>query len=270
MLIAYRDAVANSTLQASGFGNTAAPIDNIKDRRLAKIARATSTGPLFIESYFDGLYDIKIIAILAHNIPAGANVEFALIDYDSNVLFTETYTNLWAPPINSLFPRHTYFIMTAVVEDVASLNISISNQGSTLVEIGRLWLSNAFAPVGKAASAGFTVNTMDDTTVNKSEGQQVYVDYRSRYRRMSVSIPYMEESEAIGVEAGTTVNLQDVAFEVGRGGEVIVIPTQSSNQAIHKFGVYGHFAEAPGVELRDINSEMGRLYSSSFDVVEDL
>ena len=131
-----------------------------------------------------------------------------------------------------------------------------------------MWAGPYWEPSGKTARRDFRMQTRDDSVPHKSIGQQVYVDYRPRYRQLTCTIPVLEEDEAIGTEDGLTQNLQDTSFAVGRGGEVIVVPSQENNQLIHKFGVAGRFLEPP--EVRLIEEAHDRHYTTTFDVVEDL
>jgi hypothetical protein len=179
----------------------------------------------------------------------------------------------WLPPVGSSFPSNAYIVFDRNYTNITRVVFTLFRVSLAPISIGmsfgRLWAGPYWTPVHKTSQRDFNMQTRDDSVVTKSIGQQVYVDYKPRYRQLTCSIPAMTEAEAIGTDDGETPNLQDIAFEVGRGGEVIVIPTQSSAQAIHKFGVYGHFVDPPPVRLLDANKR-GRIWTTTFDTVEDL
>ena len=283
MLIAYRDYVKDATATEATWNSVAgAPLTNVQDRRLAvKAINDLEAGNFII--FFDEPVTIQFVAILAHNLTQTGWFQVSLRDAFSSPLYDDIFQGdpgtmqpfepLWIPPVDSQFPRNSYVIFPVPVSGVRQIFFHISTgqvgeSGMPPVEIGRVWAGPAWQPEGGTARRNFRPKTCDDSVLHKSIGQQAYADTKPRYRQLTCSIPDLSEAEAIGTEDGDTQNLQDIGFEVGRAGEVIVIPAQHSNQAIHKLGLFGHFLEAPYPEL--IEEASGHHYSATFDVVEDL
>lgn len=269
MLIAYRDFVEESTVTNFDTGYApGAPLQNVKDRRLGVIARKADTFGIGITCTFAEDKEIGICAILGHNFSSATTVDFTLKNSLGATIHTEYAISLL--PYNlGAFPRHLFAILPQTYTGVRSIEIATSSF-SIVPQMGRIWAGPVWTPQGKTTRADFAMATIDPSIVNTSVGGQVYVDYAARYRQLSCGIPFMIESEAIGTDDGLTTNLQDIVADVGRGGAIIVIPSTSTPQVIHKFGLYGHFNEPPTLTLADINQSMGRLYASSFDLVEDL
>lgn len=267
MLIAYRDAVQSGTISSSGW-TTGGPVTNLQNRRLGVPAvRADDLG-FIVDTTFDADYTVGAIALLAHTLNTGTTMDIVLRNSSNTIIFTDTVSNLWAPPAGSQFPRHLLHVLSSAVSSVRRMVLAVS--GITAAgRIGRLWAGPIWRPTYQTAFGDFEMRTMDDSTLNRTQGQQNYADFRARWRQLHASIPALTEAEAIGTEDGTTTNLQDIGFELGRASPAIVIPSEASNHLTHKFGLYGCFAEPPPVLLLDRNAS-GRLYSTTFDVNEEL
>lgn len=269
MLIGYRDYIKDATLsEFSGFGDFNGTLDNAKDRRLA-VPAIYSQDEFIVEAQWAEDVSIGMFAILAHNFAAVGSFFAEFRDAGSNLIGSSSNNTIFSPPAESQFPRNAIVILPAQVDGVRSMRIGCDTSISPS-QFGRLWAGPVWQPEARTAHRDFHMHTRDDSVVKRSIGQQVYVDYKPRYRQLTCAIPYLTEAEAIGTEDGETQNLQDISFEVGRGGEVIVIPSQSSAQVIHKFSVYGHFLEPPVVHYLDANRQKGRLFTTEFDVVETL
>lgn len=282
MLVAWRDYVKDATLTllASTAFSAGAPIENLKDRRLGLPAVGTSTVGMnsFVnfKVEFDDEKTLRLIAFLAHNM----GVEFVssgleIVGYNAmDVAQFEIHLagDMWLPPADSQFPRNLFIDLG---QDYDSIKYFVVQYFDATTDedyrwiCGRLWAGPIFTPTYRTSHNDFTMSTLDDSVLNKSQGQQAYADYRPRFRGLHVAT-VLTEDEAIGTEDGLTPNLQDIGFECGKAGEVIVIPSVASNHLIHKYGVYGHFDEPPAINLRDTNKRLGRLYTTEFDVIEDL
>lgn len=273
MIIAYRDYVQAATLTSpiDTSWQANAPLSNAQDRRLSVKAIRSVTGGFTLRATFVTGVEVGLIAILNHNFTSSGLVSVSILDPSNNNLYTALLLPVWYPPSTSHFPRNMFIVLPENITNVGRVELTIFSPGlgSSYGELGRFWAGPYFNPSYKAAHADFEIMARDDSVVSRSIGQQTYVDYRSRYRQLHCTIPAIAENDAIGIEAGTQPNMQDIAFEVGRGGEVIVIPSTANNQIIHKMGIYGHFLEPPSLRLATTNTS-GRIYTSTFDVVEDL
>lgn len=275
MLIAWRDYIQDAELRpldTSTDFDDSAPLSNAQDRRLALVARRSGTGPVQVEAEFAEDKTIEFFALLGHNLPGILTFALTFFDNANNVITFHAESAIWVPPTGSQFPRHSYIVLPQAVSGVRTLRFEATDPSLSFAEpaqFGRMWAGPVWRPSGKTSDRNFNLQTRDDSVVSRSIGSQVYVDYKPRYRQLTCGIPKMTEAEAIGTDDGLTPNLQDIAFQVGRGGEVIVIPTQTSNQAIHKMGVYGIFLDPPTVNFIGAN-KAGRIFSTDFDVIETL
>lgn len=274
MLIAWRDYIARAALTADQTFESSAPLENCQDRRLAVVARCTSAvTSLQITATLTEDATVGLLAVLAHNFAETLQFSIILKDSLGNVITTSgggEFPDMWVPPVDSEFPRNNFRLLDQNYSGVRTIIIGFTDISGLdpAPEFGRLWAGPVWKPAGKTARRNFRVQTRDQSVVERSVGSQTYVDYRPRYRQLTCTIPKLSEAEAIGTEDGETPNLQDIGFEVGIGGEIIVIPTQSSNQAVHKLGIFGTFVEPPPVDF--IPEASGRKYETTFDVMESL
>src|SRR5881396_990445 len=99
--------------------------------------------------------------------PAGRNVGEA--HSRPNCIGTEP------PPVNIL----------NFISGVHKIKFSMfTGGGSVPIQFGRLWASPTLRPAGSTTFSQFEVMTKDDTIVNRSIGQQTYVDYKGRFRQL--------------------------------------------------------------------------------------
>lgn len=286
MLIGYRDYIQSATVTApAGAGNAffdaEAPVTNLQDRRLAVRANSSNFTAGFgffttvqVRASWDDAVPVRLVAMLGHGMHTTVAGNVLIRGYDGangsgSMILEWNLVAPWQPPANSQFSRNM-FIDLGASYNLKSLDFfyqgSLGDNDAGWFA-GRWWAGPIWTPAIGTARRDFRIQTRDDSIVTRSNGGQVYVDYKARYRQLTCTLPGMTEAEAIGTDDGETQNLQDISFECGRGGEVIVLPNQSSNQVIHKFGIYGHFFEPPSVDL--IVEASGRKYSSTFDVIED-
>lgn len=283
MIIGYKDVVTNSVLSditGSGSFEPGAPLENAKDRRLMVLARRANLGSVLIRSVFTQDETIGIVSILGHNFPPGTNLGITLQDSGGS-LIADSGTVLLPQYVGDYnFPRHYYYIFQQNYTGVRRVIFNIHGVPiySIYPEIGRLWAGPYFSPARTTSVSDFEMQCRDNSVVNTSNGGQAYSDYRGRYRQLNCSLNGLTEIEAIGDFMGLEAppNIQDIAFYVGRAGNVIIIPVTTNNssgqsfQVIHKFGVYGHFLEPPSLRLLSARSDRERFYTTSLQVIEEL
>lgn len=289
MLIAWRDYVADSTFtEITGSWSAGAPLDNVKLRQLGITAVASDNLKRSFKSTFDLTKrvtdtdgaQVGLVSILNHNLPFEHAVAITLLDTGASPIIAVPPALYWIPLISE-FPKNIHFVVGSLgagdnIPGVGGIQLDFyptpdpdgqfGDPTPYPLQIGRVWAGPVFAPTYKTMRSDFTLDVIDDSVINRSMGQQVYADYKPRYRRLNVST-ILTETEAIGTEDGRTISLEDISFEVGRAGEVIVLPSISSNQVMHKFGVYGHFDTPPSLVLTEVKGT--RHYSASFAVIED-
>lgn len=69
--------------------------------------------------------------------------------------------------------------------------------GTTIIELGRLWIGNAFRPAGGVSDVSFGI--YDPSQLTMSRDNQAYPSYFNRAKTMSMSFPVLTELEALGV-----------------------------------------------------------------------
>lgn len=290
MKIGYRDYIQDALLGDSGdlFLDAGAPLDNLKDRQLASVARSThqwvnssSDSFAFQVDLVESKSDIQILALLGHNFPGTIQLGVTFYDASESVITFIDVPVIWVPPVDSQFPRNTIVILDTPPANVRYMAVgALVSPGVTLDEAiypqaGRFWAGPVWSPTAVPGTGrrAFRIQTRDDSVLDKSDGQQAYADIKPRFRQLTCTLPWLTEAEAIGTEDGETQNLQDIAFEVGKALPIIVIPDERNNQLIHKFGIYGTFADPPSVDLIEDSAgteETGLAYSTQFDVIEEL
>lgn len=78
------------------------------------------------------------------------------------------------------------------------LEITVApDTGTTIIDLGRFWLGNAFRPVGGVADVSF--NMYDPSQLVLSRDNQGYPTYFNRARQMSFKFPVLTELEALGI-----------------------------------------------------------------------
>lgn len=283
MYIGYRDYVSSSALTditGSGGFEVGAPLENIKDRRLAVKARRTSIAGFSIRSVFTQKARIGMISILGHHLTSGgATISAELYSASSGgtlIASTGTITlGLVSDGYN--FPVHNHIILNQNYTGVGRIEVTIGGTINSVPELGRLWAGPYFQPLRTTTVSDFEVQCRDSSTLNTSIGNQSYADYRGRYRHINCTLTSLSELEAIGNSTVPgTPNIQDIAFYAGRAGNVIVLPVTTPNssgssfQVIHKFGVYGHFVEPPTLRYLSSDGSYNRFYTTTFQVAEEL
>lgn len=279
LVIAYRDYVQDATIThtspSPGDFLPNMPASNAQTRQLeVKAGFLTSfvsgvMGPVNIA--FAEPVTIGIVAILAHDFQGIASVRVQLSG--SNGSYDETL-NPWVPPADSQFPRHLIVVLDKNYEDVSQVIITVTTTGgSQTYTFGRIWAGPVWSPATGTGRREFWPRTVDHGVKDRSDGMQAYADAKPRTRVLTCVLPHLTEAEAFGTEDGTAQNLQDIGFEVGSTDPVIVIPTQRSNQLVHRMGCYGTFTEPPSPKLIEDSSgteETGLAYTAQFDVEEEL
>ena len=170
----------------------------------------------------------------------------------------------WVPPNDQLEP-HT-FVELVRQYDVVAIAVLVDYTAVTdfsYVDIGRLWLGSLWElPDGIDAKWEQTIQ--DDGSIIRSRGQQGFAETRQRYRVLDVNMGKIKEVDAFGDANDLTYpNLQDMYWQVGTTGDMIILPRTNSDHMIHKVGMYGHIDKST-----PIKHQAGEYYRSGFRVRE--
>lgn len=243
ILIGYQNRCDEGAL-SGGNWLAAAPLTNLQDRRISRVAR--SNGVATAATRFDIDLGkprlISVLALVVHNISVTGSVRiqgadnagFVSPQHDSGwrqvwpygmipaelleweddnfwlgTLTEEARAGYQSPYIWRVQPPVSCRYWRVLIDDTANPN--------GYVQIGRLFLSHAWSPsvgnYGLGASLGFE----DPTQVDQSLGGAEYFDARQSYRVFRFDLPVLTAAEAYE----RALEMQRL---VGVSGEVLVLP----------------------------------------------
>jgi hypothetical protein len=283
-LIAYRDLVSlnTTTLSSPQSWVTTLPLSNVKDSKLAKLARSSTTG-FSLRCEFGSLRAIRFAALLGFNLASGHQVRCRLMA-GTTVLATKLIDG-FAGFVNPRvpLPRHYYAQFANVVEcsavefDLIGAGTPLFDQpngttASTGAEVGRFWAGDAwvFDGVTTGIQTNWAPTVIDDGQTKISQGGQKYHERRRRRRRLDISFLNMSKLSLLGA-AGEILgggelyfqpHLAELLMAAGTTSDLIVLPRDTTLEK-YKVGLYGSLADVSGP-----THQKGDLYNCSFKVIE--
>lgn len=261
--ISSRNFIDAATTSLSG-GSWAAPLSNLKNRRLSATARSTDGNPT------STLIDIDLGAN-----PEPANI-FAIIRpnwtslqdawrltagtsrgssnrYDSGwqTGFPRVYTladrpfeteNWWFGALSSweleAYPKDVMWPLPSMIT-ARWWRLEIDMQAAPYVEIGRLWLGQSWRPMRNMDRDRLQYEDLSET--QQSLGGVQFFDVRPKRRVYSFSLPNLTEEEGYG-------DALDLQRRVGITGDVIVLPDADDTVRGHKRNFYGRLRQLDALE----------------------
>lgn len=250
-LIAYRNLADQASL--SGAALPGFPPTNLQTRQLDTVWRAHTAGATQITVDLGSAQTVSMVALLAINSGARSASDLT-VEYSSNgstwsTAVASVPSDAGAPdlprgliarvraqgsnPLSKLTTR--YLRITASWATIGNANYR---------EAGRLWVGNSI-DVPEGCDAGWSLSNHDYGTLDRSAGQQVYADRRTRVRVLNVSMTGIDTSIAYGFAESATVaanvpSLDDLINYAGSTGEVIVAPRADAPLWLRRTGIYGH------------------------------
>ena len=223
ILIGYGNYIDSATL-SSGTWASAYPQSNLKDRRLALVARTTiaSTAAATIAVDLGSAKPVRAIGVINHNLGsaatirvlAGATSGFATPTYNSGTV--PVWTAPTAGDLAQPRPTVTVGLPTTQTQRYWRVEITDNSNPAGFIQLGRLFIGNAFQPsinMQVGARMGFETDTMIEKSLSGAE----YFNVRPTRRTLSFALPDLPHNEAFGPAA-------EISRISGIHGEVLVIP----------------------------------------------
>jgi len=182
MRIAYDNLILAATAPTAVTEDSAYPVTNVQNQRLAKVWRSTSTTGQTIVCDIGSAQDVNTVAILGHNFTSSATLEI-----QANT------ANTWVTPgwstaltcnegviLKFLAASQTYQYWRYTIED--------STQTDAYVEVGLLWLGT-YLTIDPSSLLNFTVTKKRSDTVVYGRDRQKYATEGVGWRSFDLSFP---------------------------------------------------------------------------------
>lgn len=238
IIVGFNNLADNSTLSGGSWVATL-PLNNLKDRRLYKLARSTNAN--LSSTKFDvdlvGNKTVKVFGLVGHNISPDATARLSASDTASftTTVYDSGFVSVW-PVSDSLtldWEDENFWFGTPTTEQIGmfsglglwvppsitarywrvEINDTLNVDG--YVEIGRLFVSKDFTP-STNASYGLNFGVIDKSEIEESlSGVEHYNEKRTK-RSVDFLLPILSENEAFG-------RWFRLMLGQGRTGEVLFI-----------------------------------------------
>ncbi|MEW9586721.1 hypothetical protein [Paraburkholderia sp. DGU8] len=246
VLLAYPNLTDGATLSG---GNWQAPLTNLQDRRLARVARTTDSATANTQFSIDLGKDrkLQVVSLVSHNMSTqgqwrvlmGDDPTFASNKYDSGwqVAWPVVYPfgtleweddNWWegtiAQDARAGYPGILLDLLPSIVlARYVKVLFSDATNAAGYLQFGRLFLSPGWQPANNM-SYGASFNWETDTKVARSLGGTPYFDRKSPRRVDKFSLGFLSDAEA----KATVFEMQRT---LGMDGELLVAwdPTDALN-----------------------------------------
>lgn len=252
---------------SGGSWRAALPLTNLKDRRLAAVARSTDATTASTTFTVDCGSDVaaRVFALCGHNLSAAATVRVTAVNaaavtvYDSGVL-SVTPAGLTAAMAAVL--DVPWYVVAPTVQTARHFTFAITDTGNAAgyVEVGRAIVASGFQP-SVNASYGLAWGQENPTTRTRSIGGAAVYDRQRGARTVAGVLAMMPESEAFG-------DWFDLKARAGLDGQLFFVydPDVLATSATgYKRAMLAVFAQVDPIA----HPYFGR-YETAFALVEDL
>lgn len=239
-ILAYGNQIDNATLSGGSWVSTL-PLNNLKDRRLGKLAR--SSNDLLASTTFDidlgSTRLLRVFALCGHNFSTSATRRFrfsAVSDFSTVVLDTG-WVNVWPEvyPFGSVsWGSPNFWSGRYSAEEIAGYNasavhifsqstnaryvrveISDEDNPAGYVQMARVFVGDGWQPTRNMVY-GASVGWLDRTGVQEARSGAEYFDIQRMPRVARFDLPAMSESEAMS-------NAFDLQRAMGTAGEMFFV-----------------------------------------------
>lgn len=240
LLLAWLNRADEAVLTAGSQADTL-PVQNLQSPHLSTRWRSDGVTTTYIDADFGASVAIGVIALLGTNLTAAATKRIRLSNTapsTGDLLDTGTV----AAGISDLY-RNLFHVLAAPVtarymrldlDDAAAVDPQTGTGAAGFLEAGRLVAAPAFRP-GRNYSYEWGPQWIDPSAKTRSEGGQIFIDRRPRYRALSFALDMLTEAEALGQ-----------AFELdraaGASADVLAIP-QPDGSYLSETAVWGPLAQ---------------------------
>jgi hypothetical protein len=251
LLLGTLNRIDSATLSGGSWQSTL-PLNNLKDRRLSRLARSTNatTGSTKFDIDLGVARSVGAIALVAHNMSASATVriygddasDFATPIYDSGSL--QVWPSGVIPQALLEWEDDNFWLGTVSQEAVAGFNapfvlpltaaqtlrywrVEITDTGNSsgYVHIGRVYIGSSWIPTYDR-SYGASTGYEDTSVIEASLAGEEFFDVRRRRRSHRFELGFLSQTEFMD----RVLELQRLQ---GVTGEVLIVPdtTDTANQA---------------------------------------
>ena len=193
----------------------------------------------------DSAFDCDVIALLAHDLPVGAEITAS-----------EGSTPLAQLTVTDQRINNAVMVLPSPV-NLAAISINVTGVTTGAVTIGGFFAGRAF--YGDFASGWQSVH--NSASIVERVALTVWGTTRRSGRVIDYTIHNLTEDRALGTGGG--YNIQDLFAEVGNTQPVMVIPSASSQSRIDKLHIYGTLDSGASAY-----HEEGLIFGARFTAVE--
>ena len=243
VLIGFNNLANNCTLSGGSWVSTL-PLNNLKDRKLYKIARSTDDNLSSTQFVVDFTISkvVKIFAVVQHNLSTTAKARlvasndsgFGTLLYDSGFMSAWPITpsleiyweedNWWfGIPTEEqidMYKGITLWVVPSITARYWRVEIDDQSNASGYIELGRLFVSKDFSPVINA-SYGLSFSVQDNSEIEQSYGGAEHYSEKTKYRSVDFSLDALNEDEAFA-------SWYRMMLSQGTTGEVLFVYDYSS------------------------------------------
>jgi hypothetical protein len=247
-----------------GSWQSALPLTNMQDRRLAKVARSTdaTAANTAFEVDLKTARGIGCLALTGHNLTASATVRWrggassGAYTYDSTALAVSWSATTAEDRLGVNCPA--VHIPTAV-QSFRFWRCDVSDTGNPAgyVEIGRLVVAARFQPTINI-SYGASLSWEDDSTRLVSDGGAALYNVRSKRRGITAVLDNIAEAEALGT-------LEKMQHQAGTTGQVFFVWDTADTTYLHERAFLACFRQLSALEAPYVSR-----YRAAFSLVEEL
>ena len=218
IILGFNNLANNCTLSGGSWQGTL-PLNNLKDRRLYKIARSTNDSAASTQFVVDFGAEklVSVFSLIKHNFSLEATARlvasndsgFSTLLYDSgsasvwplvDTLSLEWEENNWWSGVPSdeqinMFQGITLWVVPNILARYWRVEIVDTANANGYVEVGRLFVSKDFTP-NINASYGLGFNVIDKSDIEESFGGVEHYDEKAKVRSVDFSMDSLSESEA--------------------------------------------------------------------------
>lgn len=226
IILGFPNRIDSAVLSGGAWVETL-PLDNLKNRQLARVARSVDLDAASATFVIDlqQAQTLRIIAFVAHNFSLSGRIhlEFST-EADFSEIALDTWMDAW-PSVsdgpwdeNDLeWENDNFWTGTYLQEDVEGLTpvaslllpsdvsvryirVTIEDEGNPAgyVQIGRLFLGTAFLQPAINYKFGATIGYEDATTVDTALSGAEFFDQREPIRVMKFTLGYLSDEEGYG------------------------------------------------------------------------
>ncbi len=220
IIVGFNNLANNCTLSGGSWQGTL-PLDNLKDRRLYKIARSTNddaASTQFTVDFGSGKV-VSLFSLVKHNFSesATARLRASNVSDFSNIVYDSGFASVWPliATINLEWEDDNFWLGIPTQEQIDTfqgillwvfpivtarywkVEIVDESNPDDYLDLGRLFVSKDFSP-SYNASYGLNFNIIDKSTVEESLGGVEHYDEKVRVRSVDFVLDNLLQDEAFG------------------------------------------------------------------------